>query len=187
MKQLDENTLWKYLDGDCNEEERLQMESLLSTDSALAEELLLRTTLHEQMGDLELEQPSANFSANVMAAIPNKKIVISPVESLISPMFKKVFFAISSLLLAVLISAPFFLGGSATLAPTRATARPGAEVMQSLAEWMSAVLASIASYLPSMPNIPAVPDSIIQMSGLLLVGFVVLLVFDVAIKRRTSF
>jgi hypothetical protein len=186
MKQLDENTLWKYLDGDCNEEERLQMESLLSTDSALAEEMLLRSTLHEQMGDLELEQPSVNFSANVMAAIPAKKIVISPVESLISPRFKKIFLAVSSLLLATLISAPFFLGGSVTLAPTASTASPIAGVMQSLSEWMSIMLTSIASYLPSM-NMPIVSDSMIQVSGLLLVGFAVLLVFDAAMKKRVSF
>lgn len=187
MKQLNENTWWKYLDGDCSEEERLQMESLLAEDSALAEEMLLRTTLHEQIGNLKLEQPSAHFSANVMAAIP-KKVVITPVESLISPQVKKVFLAVSSLLFMGLFSAPFLLDSSVAMKPAEPKTNPViAELFQSLGEWTSAILTSIAPYLPSMPNMPTVSDSMIQMSGVLLVGFAVLLVFDAIMKRKVSF
>ena len=53
MKQINEQVWWKYVDGDCSKEEKLHIESLLAEDSSLAEEMMLRSTLHHEMSEMK--------------------------------------------------------------------------------------------------------------------------------------
>jgi hypothetical protein len=70
MKKIDEQLWWRYLDGDCDDAERLWLESCMAEDAALGEEYQLRRLLHEQLSLIPLEQPPALFAQGVMESLP---------------------------------------------------------------------------------------------------------------------
>ncbi|MEM8525650.1 MAG: hypothetical protein AAGG68_13495 [Bacteroidota bacterium] len=68
--KITEEILWNYIEGNCNEAERLRVEKALKTDVNLKKEWLERKLLHEIMEKQELESPSMRFTKNVMEALP---------------------------------------------------------------------------------------------------------------------
>ncbi|WP_373549083.1 hypothetical protein [Haliscomenobacter sp.] len=62
--------IWKYLDGECTPQEKEQVQHLLTHDMAFAEELELAKSLQESLQEMEPEQPSMRFSANVTEQLP---------------------------------------------------------------------------------------------------------------------
>ncbi len=89
MKELDEQIIWKFLDGNCSEEERNQVESILQIQPELLEDFEMKRLLHTQLSDVELESPSLDFTSKIMAAIPEPQ-AISEIQPLLSPIWKKV-------------------------------------------------------------------------------------------------
>ncbi len=62
--------IWKYLDGECTPQEKEQVQHLLTHDNAFADELELAKSLQETLQDMEPEQPSMRFSANLVEKLP---------------------------------------------------------------------------------------------------------------------
>lgn len=181
MKQIDEQVWWKYLDGDCSKEEKLHIESLLADNPSLAEEMMLRSTLHHEMEEMELITPSLDFTQNVMDALPAKAIKISEVEPLVSKKMKWLFFVASSLIFAALFAAPFLLEGSPAVAPTR-----DFPAIAQLSTWFNAIMISISQFVPSLPDvqIPMIPNSFLQLIGVLVLGTLILLTVDKLASKR---
>ncbi len=62
--------IWQYIDGECTEAERMELEALLKKDKKLQREVQEARQLHQQLQQLEPEQPSLRFSVNVMEQLP---------------------------------------------------------------------------------------------------------------------
>lgn len=62
--------IWKYLDGECTPQEKEQVQHLRTHDNAFADELELAKSLQETLQDMEPEQPSMRFSANLVEKLP---------------------------------------------------------------------------------------------------------------------
>lgn len=174
MKHIDEQVWWKYVDGECSKEEKLQIESLLAEDPSLAEEMLLRSTLHHEMSEMELIAPSMDFNKNVMDALP-QTITISEVAPLVSSKMKWSFFILSGLFLLGLLSLPFFLEGSTATAPSHEF-----PVISQVSLWIDAMMLAISQSMPTLPEIqvPTIPTSFLQLIGVLILGTMILLIID---------
>jgi len=70
MENVQSILIWKYLDGECTPQEKEQVQRLLAEDLAFAEELEMAKSLQETLRELEPEQPSMRFSANVSEKLP---------------------------------------------------------------------------------------------------------------------
>ncbi|MEM6697698.1 MAG: hypothetical protein AAF806_28810 [Bacteroidota bacterium] len=68
--KVTEELLWKYIESDCTDAERLTIEQALATDADLKKEWLERKILHQMMEKPELESPSMRFTKNVMESLP---------------------------------------------------------------------------------------------------------------------
>jgi hypothetical protein len=62
--------IWKYLDGECTQQENELVQQLLATDAGFEEELNLAKALQQALGALEPEEPSMRFAANVSEKLP---------------------------------------------------------------------------------------------------------------------
>ena len=68
MNTLEEQ-LWNYIDNNCTPKEREAIEAKLATDMAyqqVYQELML---VHNELGNLELDEPSMSFTRNVMEQV----------------------------------------------------------------------------------------------------------------------
>jgi hypothetical protein len=63
--------LWKYVEGNCTENEISQVENLLSKNSEAAKELEQILAVHSTLKAIEPEKPSMRFLKNVMEALPD--------------------------------------------------------------------------------------------------------------------
>ncbi|MDX2070743.1 MAG: hypothetical protein SFV55_20105, partial [Haliscomenobacter sp.] len=70
MENTQSILIWKYLDGECSPQEKEQVQLLMTQDLAFAEELAMAKSLQEALQELEPEQPSMRFSANVSEKLP---------------------------------------------------------------------------------------------------------------------
>lgn len=70
MNKITEELLWKFIDGDCTEEEKTQIQKALEQDEALRRSLAERQALHEALQKIEEEAPSMRFATNVMENLP---------------------------------------------------------------------------------------------------------------------
>lgn len=70
MENTQSILIWKYLDGECTPQEKEQVQHLLAEDLAFGEELEMAKSLQETLRELEPEQPSMRFSANVSEKLP---------------------------------------------------------------------------------------------------------------------
>lgn len=68
--KVTEELLWKYIEGNCTNTERLTVQQALETDVNLKKEWLERKILHQMMEKQELESPSMRFTKNVMESLP---------------------------------------------------------------------------------------------------------------------
>ena len=95
-----EQQIWDYLDGNCSLEERKKIGELIIIDpvyQALYAEL---KGLHEEIGTMELDEPSMGFTRNVMdkvAALP----VTSSARSLID---KRIIYGIAGFFLLSIVA-----------------------------------------------------------------------------------
>lgn len=72
MKAISEELLWKYIDGDCSDEEKQMIEAALEKDETLKQSMAERKALHLALQNIEEEVPSMRFATNVMENLPKK-------------------------------------------------------------------------------------------------------------------
>ncbi len=162
MKQLDDQTWWNYIDGECSDEEKSRIEKLLADDSSAKEEFLLRNALHLNLEEGKLEEPSFNFASKVMAALPDSYTTIH-VEPIISPFWNRVFLSILA----------FLTLGSIGLALNTPTATKSV-YSQYISDGTHAFL-NLFSYIPA---------SVGQFLIITMLGVGLLFCFDILMKRR---
>ena len=68
MKNLEEK-IWDYIDGFATEQERIDLEDLLKQNPIAQQKFEELNSLNFDFKDLELDQPSMSFSANIMREI----------------------------------------------------------------------------------------------------------------------
>jgi anti-sigma factor RsiW len=68
MKSLEEK-MWDYIDGLSTQQEREELENLLSQNPLAKQKFEELSALNFDFNDLELEEPSMSFSANIMREI----------------------------------------------------------------------------------------------------------------------
>ncbi|MEZ5038322.1 MAG: hypothetical protein R2828_00455 [Saprospiraceae bacterium] len=90
--------IWQYLDGVCNEEEKAKVEQLIAADPAFLKAFEERKQLTLAFQSLELEHPSMRFTTNVMENLPLLYQRL-PVKQLLGPNWIKAFWAGLSLLI----------------------------------------------------------------------------------------
>ena len=70
-----EMQIWEYLDGQCTEEDRLRISTLIARDEVWRTKHTGIFTLHANLNaNLELEHPSLRFSQNVMDVVSKEQI-----------------------------------------------------------------------------------------------------------------
>ncbi|MEO1713221.1 MAG: hypothetical protein AAFU60_07795 [Bacteroidota bacterium] len=70
MSVMEETLLWKYIDGDCTPEELALVEKMLAEEERIRQHFANMQLLHGDLLNLEMEQPSMRFTANVMEQLP---------------------------------------------------------------------------------------------------------------------
>jgi hypothetical protein len=63
--------IWKYLDGECTQQENELVQQLLANNAGFVEEMNLAKELQQALTTLEPEEPSMRFAANVAEQLPN--------------------------------------------------------------------------------------------------------------------
>ena len=80
MEQIDQSEqmemeLWEYIDGLCNEADRLRIAALINTDKLWQQKFEEITEVNSSLASaMEMEQPSMRFAKNVMEAVANVNI-----------------------------------------------------------------------------------------------------------------
>ena len=70
-----EMELWEYIDGLCNEADRLRIATLISTDKLWQQKFEEISEVNSSLASaMEMEQPSMRFAKNVMEAVANVNI-----------------------------------------------------------------------------------------------------------------
>jgi hypothetical protein len=70
-----EMKLWSYIDGSVDDEERLRIEGLISSDTNWKRQYLLLLQLRDLLAEkLDIDHPSMRFSKNVMEQIADARI-----------------------------------------------------------------------------------------------------------------
>lgn len=110
MKSREEKW-WEQLDGDALPEERAAMERALQNDEEAQREYALRRKLHEELQELEPEQPSLRFTQNLMERLPKlyQRVQIGP---LIGKGWQRAYVAVFTLCVLGLFGFGFNLLGS---------------------------------------------------------------------------
>lgn len=72
MTKITEELLWRYIDGDCSEEEQQLIKNALAEDESLKEAMAERQALHAALKKIEEEEPSMRFATNVMENLPEQ-------------------------------------------------------------------------------------------------------------------
>lgn len=110
MKSREEK-LWNRLDGVADPEEQAALDRELQGDAELRRELALRRALHENLSEMEAEQPSLRFTQNLMERLPKlyRKIQIGP---LVRSGWRRVYLA--AFILTVVALLGLGLGASAS-------------------------------------------------------------------------
>lgn len=100
-----EQQIWDYLDGTCDEQESKEIARLIEADPAYKAVYSDLKNLHQDLGKIELDQPSMAFTRNVM-----DKISAMPVPGVIRSLTDKriiygigAFFLISILVLLTMV------------------------------------------------------------------------------------
>lgn len=73
MSVMEETLLWKYIDGECTPEELALVEKMLAEEERIRKHFSTMQLLHGDLLNLELQQPSMRFTANVMEQLPALK------------------------------------------------------------------------------------------------------------------
>lgn len=107
--------IWKYLDGECSPQEKEEVQRLLSTDAAFAEELTLAQSLQETLQELEPEEPSMRFSANVAEKLPTLYRPVHTSADLLPKGLVRIFSALVGSI--ALLSLGLFFDGQQSIAP----------------------------------------------------------------------
>lgn len=81
MKNIPEELLWKYIDGNCSEEEKKAINTAIAEDDTLRAALAERIALHQALKKMEAEQPGMRFTSNVMENLPDKVLAWQPLLS----------------------------------------------------------------------------------------------------------
>jgi len=89
MKPQDDKLMWKYLDGEANEQERTWVQRRMTDDAAFKSELQSRQQLNHALQQMDAEQPSMRFVMNVMESLPI--LYKKSIEPLVSPKWVKAF------------------------------------------------------------------------------------------------
>ncbi len=109
MKPQDEKLIWRYIDGECEPQERQVIHQRIAEEPSFRQEISARTSLHQSLRQMEAEQPSMRFVMNVMDRLPqlHKKIVVQP---LINPFWVKAFFyTLSAFTLVYTVGSIYYL------------------------------------------------------------------------------
>jgi hypothetical protein len=83
--------IWKYLDGECNAEEKQAFQKLLGENLAFAEEFSAAQTLHNDLQHMEVEEPSMRFSVRVVEQTPNLYRVVQTSADLLPKGLVRIF------------------------------------------------------------------------------------------------
>ncbi|MEM1218569.1 MAG: hypothetical protein AAGH79_06640 [Bacteroidota bacterium] len=70
MSVMEETLLWKYIDGDCTPQELALVEKMLAEEERIRQHFNTMKLLHGDLLNLEMQQPSMRFTANVMEQLP---------------------------------------------------------------------------------------------------------------------
>ena len=95
-----EQQIWDYLDGSCSEQERKSIAVLIETDPVYRSTYSELKVLHEELGVIDLDEPSMGFTRNVMERISAMPVAGS-IKSLID---KRIIYGIAAFfLLSILV------------------------------------------------------------------------------------
>ena len=64
-----EEQLWSYIDGNCTVVEKMEIEAKLVANSQYSSAYKELLILHQDLGSIELEEPSMSFTRNVMEQV----------------------------------------------------------------------------------------------------------------------
>lgn len=109
--------IWKYLDGECSPQEKEEFQRLLSTDVAFAGEFALAQSLQENLQQLEPEEPSMRFSANVADQLPTLYRPVHASPDLLPKGLVRIFSALVGSI--ALLSLGLFFGGQQQNVPSQ--------------------------------------------------------------------
>lgn len=87
-----EEQIWDYIDGIGSAEYRSEIESKIATDEAYKAIYQDLSALHQQIGDIGLDEPSMSFSRNVMEMV---SLEIAPV-SMKTKVDKRIIYGVSA-------------------------------------------------------------------------------------------
>ncbi len=164
MKQVDDKLWWKYIDNTCTQEERNHIEQLMAEEPSAMEEFLLRDALHQNLSKQVLEEPSFNFTAKVMDALPEPDYILYN-EPIVNPLYSRIFLAIITLLLVSVVVLAFNLDdGNDTAGP--------------IASYLQEGLSLFKGFLPTLP--PVIAQAIIMT----MISLGMLTAMDAFFKKR---
>ena len=112
-----EEQLWNYIDGFCNDKKKAEVEAKLATDEEFHALYLQLLEVNQQLNHhLEIDEPSMSFTRNVMTKVEKE---IAPV-ALKTKVDSRIVYAIGGFFaLALLASGTSFLIGEAGISTPR--------------------------------------------------------------------
>ena len=160
MNPIDEQQIWRFIDGECSPEEAARMTKRIAEDPAFRAAVAERRALHQQLGKLPTEQPSLRFVRNVMEQLTPLYVPLH-IRSLISTRQLKIWLSGAGILFALLISLPFWTPNASA----------GNSALDPIFEPMAAFWAQI-------------PQQWLMIVGVLGLAFLILHALDYQLKKR---
>lgn len=124
----DNDLIWRFIDGDCDEAEKATITKRLEEDPTFRQVLEESQLLDRAFADLELEQPSMRFTTNVMENLPELYQQL-PTLQLLGPGWIKAFWTSLTFLLVGTIGLGVF-SPDATSSTSRDTSGWLGEMLQ---------------------------------------------------------
>lgn len=94
-----EEKLWDYIDGLCTEEERKAISILIETDEIFRHKYLELKAFQENLASLDIEEPSMNFTFNVMESVKQEKI-LKPLQTVVD---QRIIFGIAAFFIGCIV------------------------------------------------------------------------------------
>lgn len=117
----DNDLIWRFIDGDCDEAEQAAILKRLEEDTTFKQALEESQHLDKAFVELELEQPSMRFTTNVMENLPTLYEQL-PTLHLLGPGWIKAFWAGLSFMLVSTIGVGLFSPDATQLTTGNGTA-----------------------------------------------------------------
>lgn len=93
-----EEQIWDYIDGNCDAASRLKIESKIANDETYKAVFLELSTIHQQIGEISLDEPAMAFNRKIMDLI---ELEIAPV-SLKTKVDNRIIYSIAAFFILVI-------------------------------------------------------------------------------------